>query len=168
MYRGGRASHMFKNNLTFGYVLFVGIPLPILIGSLRAGGHLTALPALSGEWIVEPAQHGAQPDNCAGPLAKADFPALSIYQTGTDLPISFNDPMKVTLRGKLEHGRILGIGTRVAAPANCGNRAAIRLEAGIAGTFDQRSLLGRISFDGCASCAPVAFVATRPALRAGR
>jgi len=164
----GRTSSNFRNNLTFGYVLFVGIPLPILIGTLRAGGHLTAQPALSGEWIVEHARQGPQPDDCAGLLANVVRPTISIYQTGTDLLIAFNDPQRSTLTGKLENGRILAIGSRVAAPANCGSHSAIRLEAGITGALDQRSLLGQISFDGCGSCAPVPFIATRPALPAGR
>src|ERR1039458_6214038 len=70
---------MFKDNLTFGYVLFVGIPLLILIGTLRAGAGLSAPPAVSGDWTVEP-----MPNKCAGSLADANPTSLSIYQTGAD------------------------------------------------------------------------------------
>jgi hypothetical protein len=158
---------MLKNNLTLGYVLFVGIPLLILIGTLRAGGHVTALPTLSGEWIVQ-ARETPPPDRCGGPLANAAQPAISVYQTGPDLLITFNDSRQTTLAARLENGRIAGTANRAAAPANCGSNAAIRFEAGLTGTAGRRSLLGQLSFDGCASCAPVQFVATRPALPAGR
>lgn len=83
---------MVKNNFTFGYVLFVGVPLLILIGTLRAGADLSAPPAVSGDWTVEPA-----PNKCAESLANASQPALSIYQTGSNLLIAFNDPRKTTL-----------------------------------------------------------------------
>jgi hypothetical protein len=159
---------MRKNNLTFGYVLFVGIPLLVLIFTLRAGGHLAASPALAGEWLVEQAPETPPPDKCAGPLANGARPTVNIYQAGADVQIAFNDPRKTTLAGRLENGRVAATGKRGAAPVNCGDQAAIRLEAAIAGKPGQRSLLGRISFDGCAACPPVQFMAARPALPAGR
>jgi len=140
---------MFKNNLTFGYVLFVGIPLLILIGTLRAGADLSALPAVSGDWTVEPA-----PNKCAGPLANASQPALSIYQTGSNLLIAFNDPRKTTLAGKLEDGSV------TAVSATTGGRA-LRLEAAVSGEPGHRSLQGRLSFDGSSACAPVPFRAVK-------
>ncbi|MGA3040270.1 MAG: hypothetical protein ABSF54_05690 [Bryobacteraceae bacterium] len=110
---------MFKNNLTFGYVLFVGIPLLILIGTLRAGANLSAPPAVSGEWTIDPA-----PGNCAGP------PDMSIYQTGADVLIALNDPQKTTLAGKLEGGLI------AAASTTTGCGGASRLEAALRGNPD--------------------------------
>src|ERR1017187_5300234 len=88
---------MFKDNLTFGYVLFVGIPLLILIGTLRAGAGLSAPSAVSGDWIVE-----TMPNKCAGSLADANPTSLSIYQTGVDLRISCNNKQKTPLAGHLE------------------------------------------------------------------
>ena len=140
---------MSKNNLTFGYVLFVGIPLLILIGTLRAGADLSAPPAVSGDWTVEPA-----PNKCAGPLANASQPALSIYQTGSNLLIAFNDPRKTTLAGKLEDGSV------TAVSATTGGRA-LRLEAAVSGEPGHRSLQGRLSFDGSSACAPVPFRAVK-------
>jgi hypothetical protein len=138
------------------------------MGALPTGGHLIARPALSGEWTIERALPQPQPDDCTGPLANVARPSMNIYQTGADLSIAFNDPAMATLTGKVENGRILCIGRRIAAPKTCGNPAAIRLEASFAAAPDQRSLLGQISVDGCNSCAPVPFIATRPALPAGR
>jgi hypothetical protein len=140
---------MVKNNFTFGYVLFVGVPLLILIGTLRAGADLSAPPAVSGDWTVEPA-----PNKCAESLANASQPALSIYQTGSNLLIAFNDPWKTTLAGKLEDGGV----TAVAVTE--GGRA-LRLEAALSGKPGHRSLQGRLSFDGSNACAPVPFRAVK-------
>jgi hypothetical protein len=39
-------------------------------------------------------------------IARESQPALSIYQTGSNLLIAFNDPRKTTLAGKLEDGSV--------------------------------------------------------------
>jgi hypothetical protein len=140
---------MSKNNLTFGCVLFVGIPLLILIGTLRAGADLSAPSAVSGDWTVEPA-----PNKCAEPLANASQPALSIFQTGSNLLIAFNDPRKTTLSGKLEDGSV------TAVSATTGGHV-LRLEAAVSGKPGHRSLQGRLSFDGPNACAPVPFRAVK-------
>jgi hypothetical protein len=142
---------MFKDNLIFGYVLFVGVPLLILIGVLRAGAGLSAPAAVSGDWTVE-----AGTDKCAASLAGAGQPMLKIYQTGTDLLITFNDPRNTTFAGKIAGGRIAAVSSRT----GCG--AASRLEAALTGKPGHRSLEGRILFDGCNACAPVPFHAAQP------
>ena len=91
---------MSRNNLTFGYVLFVGIPLLILIGVLRAGADLSAPPAVAGEWAVEP-----MPDKCAGTLANAGPHSLSIYQTGADLLVAFEDHPRRQTGRRTHRGR---------------------------------------------------------------
>ena len=141
---------MFKDNPTFGYVLFVGIPLLILIGTLRAGAGLSAPPAVSGDWTVEP-----MPNKCAGSLADANPTSLSIYQTGADLRISFNDTQKTTLAGHLESGHIV----TTSSTSGCGT--VLRLEAALTAKPGQRSMQGRLLFDGCDACAPVPFRANK-------
>jgi hypothetical protein len=140
---------MFKNNLIFGYVLFVGVPLLILIGTLRAGAGLSAPPPVAGDWTIE-----STAKKCGGPLADASQPALSIYQTGSTLLIAFNDPRKTTLAGKLEDGSV------TAVSATTGGHA-LRLEAAVSGKPGHRSLQGRLSFDGSNACAPVPFRAVK-------
>ena len=141
---------MFKNKLTFGYVLFVGIPLLILLGVFAAGADLSAPPAVSGDWIVEPV-----PNKCAGPLADANPPTLNIYQTGAHLLIAFNDARKTTLNGKLEGGRI------AAVSSTTGYGTALRLNAALTGKPGHRLLQGQLSLDGSNLCDSVPFRATR-------
>ena len=141
---------MSKNNLTLGYVLLVGVPLLVLLTTLHAGADLTAPPALSGEWMIE-----STAGNCAGPLAGAGQAPMSIYQTGPELLITFNDPGKTTLAGTVENGRIAAVSNT----ARCG--AAFRLEAAMAGKPGQRFLLGQLLPDGCSKCAPVPFRANK-------
>ena len=145
-----RINYVSKNNLTFGYLLFVGIPLLALICTLRAGAGLSAPPAVSGDWNVEPTAN-----RCAGPLAGTGQPALSIYQTGADLLMAFNDPAKTTLSGKLESGRI----TAVSTGTTCGR--PFRLEAALTGRPGHRSLQGQFLFEGCNACAAVSFRAAK-------
>ena len=141
---------MSRNNLTFGYVLFVGIPLLILIGTLRAGAKFSAPPAISGDWAIEP-----MPNKCAGPLADVSPPTMNIYQTGADLLVAFNDPPKTTLAGHLENGHI------AATSSTSGRGAALRLEAALNPEPGHRSMQGRLFFDGCNTCAPVPFRAIK-------
>jgi hypothetical protein len=141
---------MFKDKLTFGYILFVGIPLLILIGTLRAGAHLSAPPAVSGEWTIDP-----QPSKCAAPRADAGPPGMTIYQTGVDLLIALNDPPKTTLAGHVANGRVDALSTAT----GCG--PVVRLDADLIGKPGRRSLQGRLWFDGCNACAPVAFHAVK-------
>jgi len=143
---------MSKNNLTLGYVLLVGVPLLVLLSTLHAGADLTAPPALSGEWMIE-----STAGNCTGPLAGAGRTPMSIYQTGPDLLVTFNDPRKTTLAGTVENGHVAAVSNTT----NCG--AAFRLEAAAAGKPPQRSLLGRLLPDGCGKCAPVSFRANKVA-----
>jgi hypothetical protein len=141
---------MLKKKLTFGYILFVGIPLLILLGTLRAGAGLTALPAVSGDWSMDPVSI-----QCSGPIADGGRPALSIYQNGTDLRIAFNDARKTTLAGKLESGRVIAVSNTTA----CGS--ALHLDAILGGKPGHRLLQGRLSLDGCDGCAAVPFFATK-------
>lgn len=128
---------MLKNHLTLGYILLVGVPLLILAGTLRAGARLAAPPAIAGEWIVE--RTGG---NCADALGST----LSVYQTGSDLLLSFG---KAPLAGTLEGAHLSAAGR------------ALRIEATVSGKPDRRQWQGQISGDGAGSCQPVQFLARR-------
>lgn len=130
---------MFKNNLKLGYIFFVGLPLLVLIGTLRSGANLTAPPAVSGEWAIErtPAQSGR-------PLV------LTISQTGADLLITFDDPRQTAITGTLT-------GRHIAA----GGAPGMRLEAEVTGMPGRRSLSGQLQLGGCGTCAPFPFLATK-------
>lgn len=145
---------MFKNNLTLAYILLVGVPLLILAGTLRAGRNLTAEPAVFGEWMVERTPNSTPIGKCTALFAETGQTTLVVDQTGTTVSISFGDPRKTTFSGTLKNGRI-------AAQGECGGTESIRLEADVTGKPGQRSLQGRLWVEGCDSCAPVAFRASR-------
>lgn len=136
---------MLKNHLALGYVLLVGIPLLILIGVLQAGAGLTAPPAVSGKWVLEPAAAAC------GEILGRGRATLNITQSGPALVMTFEDARKTTLTGTAETGRLSGF----ASAAGCGN--SIRLQADITGNPSRRSLRGQLIFDGCGACPQVAF-----------
>jgi len=131
---------MFKNHLTLGYILLVGVPLLILATTLRGGARLAAPPAVAGEWAVQRA-----PGNCGAAMGSA----LGVQQVGTDLLITLADRPSVTLAGTLEGGHITASGHTYG------------LEATVSGKPEHRSWQGHFSAGGPDACPPVEFQATK-------
>jgi hypothetical protein len=131
---------MLKNHLAFGYILLVGVPLLILAGVLRAGAHLAAPPAISGDWVVEHA-----PGPCAAPLGNV----LHVQQTGADLVLTLAGPRATSLNGTLAGARLTAAGH------------GFRFEATVSGPPPHRSWKGQFFADG--PCAPVEFRAAKSA-----
>jgi hypothetical protein len=144
---------MFKNRLTLGYLVLVGVPLLFLVGTLRAGRTLTAPPALSGDWTIQPTD--------TPPGSQTVPPSLSIYQTGADLLITFRDAEKTQFTARLESGRIAGAVSLT--PRTWGGQGvtAVKLDASLGGMPGRRFLEGQIAFEGCPSCTPIKFRATK-------
>ena len=122
------------------YLLLVGVPVMGLLGILEAGRGIPAPLSIGGEWALEfdPAAH------CANGPAGLRQPALSISQSGTEALITVND----------------GHATTLEATVNGATLTAKSLTAAIAGKPGERTLEGKMNFDGCA---PVAFRAVRQA-----
>ena len=99
---------MFKNRLTLGYLVLVGVPLLFLAVTLRAGRGLSAPPAISGTWTIESQQ--ALPRT------------MTIDQTGPDLLIAFHDPDRPQFAASLENGRISGPGFQAGVTGQPGKR----------------------------------------------
>jgi hypothetical protein len=144
---------LFKNRLTLGYLVLVGVPLVLLVGTLRAGRVLTAPSAISGNWSIEP----VDPQRPGQRIP----PAMSIYQTGTDLLIAFHDSQKIRLAAKLENGRIAGAVKHAQIATGEQEATITRMDAAVAGRFGYRSIEGQFTFGRCQSCAPLRFRATK-------
>lgn len=131
-------ANLFKNHLFAAYLLSVGVPVLGLLAILATGRGIAAPLSISGDWTLEfdPAA------DCANGPAGLRQPALSISQSGTEALITVNDGRATTLEGTIDGATL----------------AAKSLTATIAGKFGERTLEGKMSFDGCA---PVAFRATR-------
>ncbi len=129
---------MFKNRLTLGYIVLVSLPLLLLLGTLHAGRALTAPPAVSGEWIIQPGDARS-----GDPLP----PALSISQTGPELVITFHDPSKTRFQARVESAHIAGSAV-----------SGLRLDAVLVA---HRTIEARLFETGCPSCTPVSFRAIK-------
>ena len=152
---------MFKNRLTLGYVLLVGVPLLFLVATLRAGGSLAAPPSVGGEWLIETA---SSENTCLAPLVSSRQPALTVYQSGTELSIVANDARRVTFTGELKDRNITGTALYKDDAARCGREMLIHLNATLVGRPGKGALQGQFLVNDCDSCPPVSFRATKPAV----
>lgn len=160
---------MNKRKLVRDYVLFVGVPLLALVGILRAGKHLTAPVALHGNWSVQADFGPWQGVPCGALLINSQPLLLRIDQSGSNLTLTLNDPARTALPATIEGFSLsttfsTGQGGNAPAPrpeAGCLGSQSLRIQAAVNQHEKQRSLAGTFRLDGCASCPPVAFSATR-------
>jgi hypothetical protein len=160
---------MNKRKLVRDYILFVGVPLLALVGILRAGSHLTAPVALHGNWSVQADFGPWQGVPCGALLINSQPLLLRIDQSGSDLTLTLNDPAKTALPATIDAFSLsttfsTGQGGTAPAPrpdAGCTGSQSLRIQAAVNQHEKQRSLAGTFRLDGCASCPPITFSATR-------
>jgi hypothetical protein len=140
---------------------------------LRAGKHLTAPVGLHGNWSVQADFGPWQGVPCGAQLINSQPLLLRIDQSGRNLTLTLNDSEGTALPGTLD-GLALSTnsstgqgGTAPAPGAGCLGSQSLRIQAAVNQHQKQRSLAGTFSLDGCASCPPIAFNATRQ-MPAGR
>lgn len=156
---------MSKRKLVLAYICLVGLPLLALAGVIRAGQHLIAPISVGGAWNLETDFGSLGSGPCRTLLAEISQPFFSVSQSGANLVLTLNNPQKTALPGELQ-GRALTIGNRRVqtsenASGGCGNPGTISLAATVAQQGRQRVMTGTLGINGCASCPPVAFRATR-------
>jgi len=160
---------MKKSKLVRDYILFVGVPLLALVGILRAGSHLTAPVAVHGDWNVQADFGPWQGVPCGALLNNSQPLQLRIDQSGSNLTLTLNDPQETALPGTIDGFSLsttfsTGQGGTARAPrpnAGCLGSQSLRIQAAVNQHEKQRSLAGTFRLDGCASCPPMAFSATR-------
>jgi hypothetical protein len=160
---------MNKRKLVTDYIIFVGVPLLALVGILRAGKHLTAPVALHGSWSVQADFRPWQGVPCGALLISSQPLLLRIDQEGSNLTLTLNDPAKTVLPGTINGFSLsttfaAGRGGTAPAPrsdSGCLGSQSLRIQATVNQHEKQRSLAGTFNLDGCASCPPIAFSATR-------
>ena len=160
---------MTKRKLVTDYILFVGVPLFALVGILRAGKHLTAPVALHGNWSVQADFGPWKGVPCGAVLINSQPLLLRIDQSGRALTLTLNDPARTALPATIDGlslSTTFSSGRGRTAPASspdagCLGSQSLRIQAAVNQHEKQRSLVGTFSLDGCASCPPIAFNATR-------
>jgi hypothetical protein len=167
--RGG--FKMSKSKLIVAYICLVGTPLLGLLGILRAGQHLTAPVSVGGAWSLE-ANYGALGSgSCTDLLATVSQPFLSIYQSGSNLVFTLNNPQKTTLPGTIQGAELTMSreGAAVStATAACTDPQSIQLSGTVGNQGGQRVLRGTLAVQGCAACQPILFGAVRQSGKGGR
>jgi hypothetical protein len=147
------------------YVLLVGLPLLALVGILRSGRSLNAPFSVDGAWKINAGAVQTSTAPCADFLSSVSNSPVSISQSGTSLVIG--------LGGKTTTGTIAGktikaqfAGTVNPSAVDCKDRS-LNLTATLDPLTEPRTLSGRLSVEGCDSCAPVEFRAVKQPRPAG-
>jgi hypothetical protein len=154
-----------NRNFVIAYILLVGLPLLGLVGVLRSGRSLSAPFSVDGAWRIQAGAAHTAAAPCGDFLSSVSNSPVSISQSGTSLVIGLGGKTTTgTLQGKTIKAQFAGAVTPNAA--DCSDHSLT-----LTGTLDPltepRTLSGRLSVEGCVSCAPVEFHAVRQPRPAG-
>jgi hypothetical protein len=157
----GTMSHT-SRNFVVAYVLLVGLPLVGLAGVLRAGRTLVAPISVDGVWKIEVDASRLPGQPCANSVSSLSSTSVVISQSGRNLVLSFNNPVKTVASGELD-GKSLkaSIAPGKDPSSECGADQSVVLTASVDPKSEPRSLTGVLTVSGCPSCTPVEFHATR-------
>ncbi len=146
------------------YFILVVLPLVGVLAILRSGSHLVPPVAINGKWVINK-EEGSDRSYCNNLVIVANEPKLSITQSGQWIDIQFNDDQTTAFRGLLQDSQL---NTQTVHPvvvtdknSHCIGNNRLALEATFVKEGEQTKLSGVIKVDGCDSCAPVPFTATR-------
>jgi hypothetical protein len=148
-----------NRNFVIAYILLVGLPLLGLAGVLRSGRKLIAPFSVDGAWKLDAGAIRPAGAPCGDFLSSVSNSPVSISQSGTSLVIG--------LAGKTTTGALTGktitaqfAGTDNPNASDCSDRS-LALTATLDQLIEPRTLSGKLSVEGCASCLPVEFRAVR-------
>jgi hypothetical protein len=83
------------------YILLVGIPLLALFGIVDRGRKSRAPISVAGDWRMTANFSALAGEPCSELLAGMNDPILKISQSGSRLVLTFDDPERITLAGKI-------------------------------------------------------------------
>jgi len=153
-----------NRNFVIAYILLVGLPLVGLAGVLRSGRNLNAPFSVDGAWKIDAGASHPSAAPCTDFLSSVSNSPLSISQSGTSLVISLGGKTTTgALAGKTIKAQFAGFNN---ANTDCKDRS-LTLTATLDPQAEPRTLSGRFSVEGCASCAPVEFRAVKQPRPAG-
>jgi len=161
---------MSKRRLIVAYICLVGAPLLGLLGILRAGQHLTPPVSVGGAWYLEANFGALAGGSCRDLLTSVNQPFLSIFQSGTNLVLSLNNPQKTTVPGSIRDAAITVRREGAPVPGEtgaCTNPQSIQLKATVDNQGGQRVLTGTLAIQGCAACELIPFRAVRQSGKGG-
>jgi hypothetical protein len=154
-----------NRNFVIAYVLLVGLPLLGLAGVLRSGRSLNAPFSVDGSWKIDAGAAHLSAAPCGDFLSSVSNSPVSISQSGTSLVIALGGKTTTgTLTGKTIKAQFAGANSPNAT--DCSDRA-LALTATLDPLTEPRTMSGRLSVEGCASCAPVDFRGIRQVRPAG-
>ena len=147
-----------NRNFVIAYILLVGVPLLALAGVLKSGRRLNAPFSVDGAWKMDAKTAHASATPYGDFLSSISNSPVSISQSGTSLVIGLGGKTTTgTLYGKTIKAQFVGTNPNA---TDCSDRS-LALTATLDPLTEPRTLRGRVSVEGCASCAPVEFRAVK-------
>ena len=154
-----------NRNFIIAYILLVGLPLLGLAGVLKSGRSLNAPFSVDGAWKMDAGAAHPSAAPCGDFLSSVSNSPVSISQSGTSLVIGLGGKTTTgSLNGKTIKAQFAGANSP--NPTDCSDRS-LALTATLDPLTEPRTLSGRLSVEGCASCAPVEFRAVKQPRPAG-
>jgi len=150
-----------RYRIGLAYLLLVGLPVILMVGTLRVGRRIAAPFSIGGSWAVtlDPV---AQLDGCAGWRPDRRELIAEVSQSGTSVAITLNDSRKTVLNSTLSYRRIIGSSAPVRI-AGCQDMRLV-IDANVASEVMGRSLAGRFLLADCPGCGSIPFRASRSRL----
>ena len=154
-----------NRNFVIAYILLVGLPLLGLVGVLKSGRSLNAPFSVDGAWKMDAGAAHPSAAPCGDFLSSVSNSPVSISQSGTSLVIGLGGKTTAgSLNGKIIKAQFAGANSP--NPTDCSDRS-LAMTATLDPLTEPRTLSGRLSVEGCASCAPVEFRAVKQPRPAG-
>jgi hypothetical protein len=148
------------------YIFLVALPILGLVAILKSGRSLTAPFSVDGSWKIETGAGHLSASPCSDFLSSVSNAPFSISQSGKTLVVILSGAKSGT--GTLDGTTIKAqfSGTDKSEVGQCGGDG-LTLTATLDPHVEPRTLSGRLSVEGCASCAPMQFRAVRQPRPAG-
>ncbi len=161
--KGETAISHTNRNFLLAYIFLVALPVLGLVGILRSGRRLSAPSSVDGTWKIEAAANRVPAPTCSSFLSVVANSPLSISQSGKQLVVVLDGGSK-SADGVLE-GKTINASFAAAdnsAQPDC-NAQPWTLTATLDPQTEPRTLSGKFSVAGCASCVPLEFRAVKQA-----
>ena len=151
-----------NRNFIIAYILLVGIPVLGLVGVLKSGRALAAPISVDGIWKLETNSSPAAALPCSNRLASITNGTVAISQSGKSLVFTLNHGSKATSLGAIEGITVkASFASGTSNEAGCDGNRTLTLTATLDPNSEPRTMNGTLSVDGCNSCTPVDFRASR-------
>ena len=139
------------------YLLLVGLPVLLMLGTLHFGRSMAAPLSIGGSWALT-LDPDAHLDGCDGWHADPGSLTAELLQSGHTVAIGLNDAWRTVLNGTLSYNRLIGTSAPLRM-AGC-REMGLAIDANVINGIAGRAIAGRFMLAGCPECGSIPFRAS--------